>query len=472
MAIEQPKVFSLRLMFTLIAILSGIAIAIIQPFGDLDSQGHIMLGAMIAGLSTWIFSPAGGSFTVGTIIIIAGGLLSGLPVGEVTVGFSGASLWLFIPAMFIGVSLRLTGLGRRIVYWLFKRFSLNYAKILVGWFVVGILFSLITPLATVRFLMLTPIAVSIADACRLEKGSRGRSIIVISCWTMSIFPSIAWKNGSLFGPVFTNFLPEGPMRDMVTQETWFIVMAPWILFSIVFVIALYFLLKPGEKLYVSKEAVCKMYEELGPISKREKGCLFSIVFMFICFILQLFLPITVNQILLVTFALLLLLGVLSIKDISSASWDVIMFFGIMLSFTNIFNMSGLTAWLTPPLAGLMQTIAISPLFFVLALFFICVVLRFVDVAQAWIIAPILSIATPVLFYEHGFHPLVSTSVFVTASCLFFFRYHQAWIVQVESVCGDSGWNPKHLKSASILFVCLAVLFLVFNRFYWGLVGIL
>jgi len=472
METQQAKIFSKRVTFTLIFIAIGIIVAIIRPFDGLDSVGHVMLGTMIAGLSAWIFSPSGGSLTIGAIIIIAGGLLAGLPINELTVGFSGSSLWLFIPAMFIGASLRLTGLGRRIVYWLFKRLNLNYAKILGGWFVVGILFALMTPIATVRCLMLTPIAVSVADACCLEKGSRGRSIIVIACWTMSIFPSLAWKNGSLFGPVFTNFLPEGPMRDMATQEAWFIVMAPWLLFSIVFIIALYFILKPKEKLNISKETVCKMYDDLGPITKKEKGCLFAISFMFICLIIQMFLPITTNQILLITFALLLLLGVLSAKDISSANWDVVMFFGIMLSFTNIFSVSGLTAWLTPFLSGVMQAIAITPLFFILALFGICIILRFVDVAQAWILAPILSLATPVLFYEHGFHPLVSTYVFVTASCLFFFRYHQAWIVQVESVCGDSGWNPKHLKSASILFVCLAALMLVFNRYYWGLVGIL
>jgi len=472
MEMGQQKIFSPRLIFTLAFIFLGIFLAIIQPFSNLDSQGHVMLGTMIAGLSTWIFSPAGGSLTIGAIIIIAGGLIAGLPISEVTVGFSGPSLWLFIPAMFIGASLRLTGLGRRIVYGLFKRLNLNYAKILGGWFVVGILFSLMTPIATVRFLMLTPIAVSVADACCLEKGSRGRSIIVIACWTMSIFPSLAWKNGSLFGPVFTAFLPEGAMRDMATQEAWFLVMAPWLLFSIVFVAALYFLLKPKEKLNISKETVCKMYDDLGPITKKEKGCLFSISFMFICLVLQLFLPITTNQILLITFSFLLLLGVLSPKDISSANWDVVMFFGIMLSFTNIFNVSGLTAWLTPYLAGVMQAIAITPLFFILALFVICIILRFVDVAQAWILAPILSLATPILFYEHGLHPLISTSVFVTASCLFFFRYQQAWIVQVEAVCGDGGWNPKHLKSASVLFVCLAVLLLVFNRYYWGLVGIL
>jgi len=473
MNVAESKIISPRLIVTLVLITLSAILALASPFEGLDRQGHIMLATMFAALSAWIFRPAGGTLAIGAVIIILGGLIAGIPIEDLTTGFSGPSLWLFIPAMFIGSALRFTGLGKRIVLFLFRRLNLNYAKILGGWFVIGVLFAIITPLATVRFLMLTPIAVSVADACLLEKGSRGRSLIVISCWVLSIFPSIAWLNGSLFGPVFTNFLPEGPMRDMATPEAWFTVMSPWLVFSLVFVIALYFVLKPEQKLDASKEKIQQMYDDLGPLSTKEKGCLISLIFLLTCLVLQTFLPITANQILLAALAMMLLLGALSVSDISvGGSWDAIIFFGIMLSFTNIFNVSGLTAWLTPYLGTIIEAIAFNPLVFVLALFAICVVLRFFDVAQAWIIASIFSLATPIIYVNYGIHPLVSTAVFVSASCLFFFRYAQAWVVQVESVCGDGGWNPAHLKTASILYVIVATIQLALSTFYWSLVGIL
>ncbi|MCL2226792.1 MAG: anion permease [Oscillospiraceae bacterium] len=473
METEPIKALSSRLIFSLIFLALGIILALARPFGTLDAQGHIMLGTLIAAISTWMFRPAGGTMLIGAAILITGGLIAGFPIGELTTGFSSASIWLFIPAMFIGSSLRQTGLGKRIVLALFKQLNLTYIKILGGWLVVSILFALITPLATVRFLMLTPIAVSVADACCLDKGSRGRSLIVISCWILSIFPSLAWLNGSLFGPAFTSFLPAGPMRDMATPEAWSIVMAPWLLFSIVFVAALYFILKPEEELNITKDQLRQMYNELGPMSKKEKGCLVALVFTFACLVLQTFLPITANQVLLASLVIMLFLGVLSVGDISSSgSWDVIVFFGTMLSFTNIFYISGLTAWLTPYLANVIEVLAVSPLVFIMALFGICVILRFFDVAQGWIIASIFSLATPILYSEYGIHPLISTAVFVSASCLFFFRYAQAWIVQVEAVCGDGGWNPVHLRTASIVYLCVAVVQLLFSRFYWGLVGIL
>jgi di/tricarboxylate transporter len=462
-----------KLIASLAFISLGIILAIIEPFGGLDTTGHIMLGTVIAALSTWIFKPGSGAFIVGVAIIFIGGMFAGVPMSDLAFGFSSPSLWQMIAAMFIGAALMKTGLGKRLVLSLFKRLNLTYVKILIGWFFISILFALITPVATVRFLILTPIAVSVADACRLEKGSRGRSLIIISCWTLSIFPSIAWMNGSLFGPGFSAFLPEGPMRDMATEEMWFRVMAPWLIFSVVFAIVLYFVLKPEKELDINKAQISQMYDELGPASKQEKGCLAVLIFVIVCLILQTFLPFTTGQALLASLVLLMFLGVLSVKDISTgANWDVIMFFGAIMSFAQIFNVSGLTAWLSPFLSSLMGPIAFSPIVFVLALFALCVLIRFLDVSQGWISSAILALATPMLFEDHGIHPLIPIMVFVSASNVFFFRYAQPWIVQVESVCGDSGWNPRHLTAASVLYVALAAVMLVISRFYWSIVGIL
>lgn len=462
-----------KLCMTLICIIAGLAVAIFQPFDGLDSTGSIMLGTVIAALATWIFRPAGGTFIIGAAIVFLGGTFAGLPMPDLAGGFASPALWLLIPAMFIGAALMKTGLGKRMVYAFFKRLNLTYVKILFGWFVVSVLFALITPSATVRFLIATPIAVSVADACRLEKGSRGRSLIVISAWLLNIFPSIAWMHGSLFGPVFSAFLPEGAMRATATEQMWFRVMAPWLLFSVVFIIALYFVLKPEQPLAITKDQLSKMYDELGSMSKAEKGCLVALVFIFVSLILQTFLPFTTNQAILAAFILLLILGVLSAKDISSGiNWDTVAFFGAILSFIHIFDVSGITVWLSPFLASLMEPIAVSPLLFVLALYGICVLIRFLDVSQGWISSAILAMATPMLYNDFGLNPLIPIMVFVAASNLFFFRYQQPWITQVESVCGDGGWNPRHLSKASVLYAGLAAVFLVFCYFYWGFIGIL
>ena len=452
---------------------AGIAVAIFKPFAGLGSQGHIMLGAMIAALSAWIFRPGGGTYIIGAAIILLGGSFARVPMPDLTTGFSNASFWLLIPAMFLGGALLQTGLGRRIVYALFTRLRLSYPGILIGWFFAGVLFALLTPSITVRILILTPIAVSVSDACLLDNMSRGRSLMVLSSWSVSIFPGIAWQNGSLFGPVFTSFLPAGSIRDMATEQMWLRVMGiPWILFSIVFLAALYFVLKPEQKVTVTKEQIKKMYAELGPITKNEKSCLTAFVFLLVLLALQTFLSTTTNQALFAAFILLLLFGVFSTKEIASGiSWDIAVFFGMLMSFPHIFQTTGISDWLAPALSSFMGPIAFSPLVFILALFAICVLMRFLDVTQGWIIAAVLSMAAPMLYSEYGLNPLISTMVFVSASNVFFFSYQQPWLGLTESVCGAGGWNPRHVSKASVLYTFLAALMLVFSRFYWGLAGV-
>jgi len=261
---------------------------------------------------------------------------------------------------------------------------------------------------------------------------------------------------------------------MATEQMWLIALGvPWILLSIVFLVLLYIVLKPENELTVTKAQLEDMYGELGPLSKKEKGCLAAFVFFLVCLVIQPFLPITISQALFAAFILLLLLDVLSVKDISSGiGWDIVLFFGIALSISQVFEVSGITAWLSPILISLLSPVAFSPLVFVLALYGICIVLRFFDVAQGWISSAILAVATPMLFADFGLHPLISLMAFICGANLFFFRYHQPWVGQVEAVCGDKGWNPRHLRAASILYAILAAVILVFCRFYWSLVGIL
>jgi di/tricarboxylate transporter len=471
---KTTNFLSIKLLFTLIFILLGISVAIFKPFTNLGEMGQIMLGTIISALAVWIFRPGSGTFTAGAAVILIGGIVAGVPIPDLTNGFSSPSMWLLIPAMFLGSALQFTGLGKRIVYALFTRMELSYIKILFGWLIIGILFSLLTPSITIRILILTSIAVSVADACLLEKMSKGRSLIILSAWSVGIFPSIAWHSGSLFGPVFTAFLPYGPMREMATEQIWFQFMGvPWLLFSIAFLAVLYVAFKPEIELTMTYDTRKKMYDDLGPLCKKEKGCLVAFIFLLAGLVLQLFLPITTLQVLLCSMFLMLFLNVTSVKDISTGiNWDVIIFFGMMMSFVHIFEFTGLSDWMAPTLTSLLAPIAFSPLVFIVAFFGICLLLRLLDITQGWVTSGILAIATPMLFSNFGLHPMMSTMVFVAASNLFIFRYNQPWIVQVESVCGESGWNPQHLRTAALLYIVAATVMLVFSRFYWEFVGLI
>ena len=455
-------------------VLVGVAIAIIRPFAELDSSGQMMLGSFISGLAIWIIRPGSGSFFAGSVVIILGGSLSGISLTDLTSGFASPAFWLLIPAMFLGSALQITGLGKRIVFALFTRIRLSYKKILFGWLIIGVLFSLLTPSISVRIMILTPIAVSVADACRLEKQSKGRSLIVISAWCAAIFPGIAWFGGSLYGPVFSAFLPEQHLVDMVTDQLWLQFMAlPWLLFSVAFLALLYLLLKPEKEIDVNFSLQKKMYEELGPAGSREKRCLAVFLFLLANLLFQLFLPINTTQVLLASMFLLLFLNVMSVKDVSTGiNWDVVMFFGMLMGLSHLFDISGIKAWISPMLLSMLEPLVVSPLIFLVGLYALCAVIRILDVTQGWVSSAVLAMAAPMLLSDFGLHPILSIMAFVAAGNIFLFKYHQPWITQAESVSGDRGWNERHQKTAAWLYVALVAAMLVMSNFYWSALGLI
>ena len=192
----------------------------------LGLEGQIILVSFIIALLLWVIKPAGGSYTIGFAAIFLGGTLAGFNVSDLVTGFLSPSLWLLICAMFLGYALIKSGLGKRAVILLLTKFKPTYFSIISVWVIIGTAFSLLTPSLTVRMLIITPIAVSIADICGLEKESNGRSLTVITAWVAAIFPGIAMLNGSLFGPIYSAFLPEGPMREMATTQSWFTIVGP------------------------------------------------------------------------------------------------------------------------------------------------------------------------------------------------------------------------------------------------------
>lgn len=451
----------------------SIFIGYVRPFMGLGTIGHIILASLITAISFWLFRPADGSYMIGVIIIIIGGVFSGLSVYDLTIGFSSPSLWLLIPAMFLGYSLLKTGLGKRFVFLLFSNIGVSYKKILFCWFVVGIIFSLLTPSIIVRFLIITPVAVNIADMCGLEKNSIGRSLIVISGWTISIFPGIAWLNGSLYGPVFSSFLPES-MSSMANAEAWFMVMGPpWLLYSTFFFFILYRTLRPEEELVISKEKIGNLYKQLDPFHREEICCLIVFVLMIIGLIGQNIFTYNTSQVIQIAFFLLLFCNVLTIKDISQGvNWDTIVFFGMILGLPNIMEVSGLSDWIEPKLTSLLLPIAENIYTYVICSYFILLLIRFIDVAQGWITVSILCLAAPTLYNDFGIHPLISLTIYIAACNVFFLHYHQPWIGQAEAVFADNGWAIKHLQKAAVLYAVSVPLMLMGCIIYWKIIKVL
>ncbi|MCW5201883.1 MAG: SLC13 family permease [Candidatus Electrothrix communis] len=95
-------------------------------------------------------------------------------------GFGSAAIWLIFGGLVIGIAISSTGLGARIARFAAIWLHGSYLKIISGLVAAGLLFSFLMPSAMGRVVLLTPIALSLADHFGFKEGSKGRTGVLLA----------------------------------------------------------------------------------------------------------------------------------------------------------------------------------------------------------------------------------------------------------------------------------------------------
>jgi di/tricarboxylate transporter len=451
----------------------AISIASVKPFSSLSPQGHGVLGAALVCLAYWIFKTDSMPFSAGGAILLAGGLIFKLPLDIVTKGYTSPAVWVLVPALFFGFTLIKTGLGKRIAYFVLKTFSPSYLTICISWFIIGIALSALTPSITVRMVIMMPIAISLVEACKLEDRSKGSALICFTAWGTALFPGIGWQTGSLWGIFMMGFYPP-EMKVLATPGAWFEYMAfPWFLITILFLVLIYIFFKPAEPLQLHREAFKDQYAALGKITRQEIICAIILIAALILFSTVQITGITTSVTALMAFAVLIIVGIIKLPDISTGvNWDIINFFAVVMSMTAMFVNAGISDWLKPIIEPGVLTLAGSPLTFMLVGTIVLWIVRFVDVPQGFITFAIISPIFIPLYEKFGLHPVLVSVVCIAVGNSFFLAYDQLFITIADSVTSSRGWSNRQVTVAGCLYAVAVIVGILVSSVYWRATGLM
>jgi len=188
-------------------VLIAVVVMAARPFSaSLNDTAQFMLGGIIIALSIWIFKPFSLSYSAGGLFLSFFALALGLKPAVVFSGFTQSAIWTLVPALFFGFTLQKTGLGKRIALAIIKLFKPSYTTLVLAWVLIGVILSLLTPSSTVRVAIMIPIAVQCCELCKLEKGSKGNSLILLTAFGMAILPGSGWMSGVLWGPIISGMI--------------------------------------------------------------------------------------------------------------------------------------------------------------------------------------------------------------------------------------------------------------------------
>ena len=443
-----------------IFVIAAILIIAIKPLSaSLDDTAQTMLGGILITLGIWIFKPFDLSYSAGGLFLAFFALVLGLEPAVVFSGFTQPAIWTLVPALFFGFTLQKTGLGKRIALAIIKLFKPSYLSLVIAWVLIGVILSILTPSITVRISIIIPIAVQCCELCKLEKGSKGNSLILLTAFAMAIIPGTGWLTGSLWGPIISGMINASPeTRGLVTFDSWFSVLfLPIALTSALLVAGSLLALKPKEPL--SKDAIDTIKEQPAQkMSRNETIAGLILASVFIMFLTNRIHGLPDAALCLAAVFAFFLFGVLEAKDFNSGvNWDLVVFTAMALSLGPVFYETGISGWFAGIVVPALAPIASNPWVFIFAIMVFMFLWRFFDVA---LFVPTIAIMVPVLPAiqdAYQIHPLVWLAIFVFPANCFFMAYQNMWAMLSRSIAGDRAWENKHLTVYGALYFIACML---------------
>ena len=450
---------------TLIAVI----IMVTKPFSvNLNDTGQIMLGAILITLSIWIFRPFNLTFSMGGLFLAFFSLALGLKPVVVFSGFTQSAIWTLIPALFFGYALQKTGLGKRIALAIIKLFKPSYLSLILAWVLIGVALSVLTPSITVRVAIVIPIAVQCCELCKLEKGSKGNSLILLTAFAMALIPGSGWMSGVLWGPIIKGMMDAAPgTNGLVTFNSWFSVLfLPTVIITAILIAGSLVVLKPKEKLSEDAINVIKEHRE-DKMSRQETVAAIILVAVFVMFLTNKLHGIPDAALCLAATFAFFLFGVLEPKDFNvGVNWDLIVYIAMALSLGAIFTETGISKWLAGIVVPALAPIAGNPWTFTFSVVTVMFLWRFIDVA---LFIPTIAIMTPILpaiQEAYRISPLVLMALFVMAGNSFLMAYQNMWAIMSQAIAGDRSWNDKHLSIYGALYFIACLISLAVTIPMW------
>jgi sodium-dependent dicarboxylate transporter 2/3/5 len=397
--IDWKRVFFICLglgIFLVFYLIPGLPDAV-DPAGkvfQLPWEGKMALGLFLMAGIWWVFEvmPIGAT-------AIAIGLFQVLfyirTANEALKDFLDPSVWFIFGSVVIGTAFTASGLTKRMAYKMLDVVGENTNFILLGTFLVTAAMTLLmahTAVAAALFPLLMAINALYSESDQPTKFGKG------------LFIGMAWAAGA--GSIITflgaarGVAAAGMFKEFTKQDVGFFELT-WYMFPIgllmVFVIWLIiiFCFKPERpRIDGLRQKSKDLAKELGPMNNQEKFVIFTMAGIIVLFMLKSFAPWKIFQdldragIMLIATVAFFLTRVLTVEDLETIPWNIILLFGGAMSIGFCLWKTGAAQWLA--VHWLTMFLRAHPLVFILgiAFFVLCMTNFIMNVAAIAISLPV------------------------------------------------------------------------------------
>ena len=260
-----------------VAIAVGLGVAFMPAQPGLSHMGQLVLAVIAGTVVLWATDVMNNGLAsllmMGVLMAIGVAPLTtapGLspPVSGALYGFADGAWWTLLVVVYYGFAMKKTGLAERIAYYILSLFPGTYSGVLSAFFLIGLILSPLIPSMTVRTAIMAPIAWSLVQTLGFKARSHGSALIMITVIEMAVVPGLAFKLGSLNGPVVVTMFngKHLPLTDGYYME---VMLLPTLIMCGLILVLNQLLLKPEEPIRVSKDFAKGRLRALGGFKRAE-----------------------------------------------------------------------------------------------------------------------------------------------------------------------------------------------------------
>jgi solute carrier family 13 (sodium-dependent dicarboxylate transporter), member 2/3/5 len=369
----------------------------VDPSGKvfkLPWEGKMALGLFLMAGIWWVFEvmPIGAT-------AIAIGLFQVLfyirTANEALKDFLDPSVWFIFGSVIIGTAFTASGLTKRMAYKMLDLVGENTNFILLGTFLVTAAMTLLmahTAVAAALFPLLMAINALYTDSDQPTKFGKG------------LFIGMAWAAGA--GSIITflgaarGVAAAGMFKEFTGQDigffelTWYMLPIGVLMVFLIWVIIIFCFKPERPRIEGLRQKAKALSKELGPMNPQEKFVIFAMVTIIALFMLKSFAPWKVFQdldragIMLIATVAFFLFRVLTVENLETVPWNIILLFGGAMSIGFCLWKTGAAQWLA--VHWLTMFLKAPPLVFILGIaFFVLVMTNFImNVAAIAISLPV------------------------------------------------------------------------------------
>jgi DASS family divalent anion:Na+ symporter len=457
----------------LIGVVIGFAIALITPPEGLNQQSMRVLGI----LGGTIFYLITGVLPEMVTVILMGLLfvmLAAIPMGVAFGGFGTTVAWLFLVAMALAFALGNSGLLRRISLWLASVMPANYfgqmlATFLSGLFVIGPT----VPSLAGKMALFTPPIQGVTRSMGFADNSKASIGLVFAAFIAPyILASVAFMTGGTPTLAIFGALPE-PVRQGIPWVMWTVYALPMtVVIGVGMFLVLLKMYSPG-RIVVNKDGIRADLAKLGPLSSKERTVAILVILLFILFITSPLTKIDVAHSAVAIMLAMLILGVLSTKDLVAAvNWPIWIFVAFVIQIGPVMARVNIDKWLGTALTPVFQPLAGNLYLFFLAFMVVALLLRMLSpsISAAGII---LLVAISPVAVKIGINPFLLLLAYATVGNHWIMPHLNAtgYLVQYTLLEGKYYTHAEGRKLCYI-FLAISVLAVMISIPYWQMVGLI